>query len=96
MNTSVPLSNDLWLISDTHFGHKNIITYQDRPETHESIMLAEWIRHVADDDPILHLGDVWFKTNNDWADILSRMPGKKYLILGNHDRQRRGVRELAH
>lgn len=81
--------NKLWLISDTHFGHKNIIKYQQRPESHEIIMLSEWIKSVEEDDQILHLGDVFLgKQGNParWASVLSRLPGEKFLILGNHDR----------
>lgn len=82
------VSNKLWLISDTHFGHKNIVRYQQRPPNHEVIMLSEWIRAVREDEQILHLGDVFMGRRGNahrWAAVLSRLPGRKYLILGNHD-----------
>lgn len=85
---SLRVNNKLWLISDTHFGHKNIIKFQQRPESHEVIILDKWIRFVRDEDQILHLGDVFMgKQGNPerWARVLSRMPGEKFLILGNHD-----------
>jgi len=53
------ITNKTWLISDTHFGHKNIVQYQQRPESHEVIMLSEWIDAVGEHDDILHLGDVF-------------------------------------
>lgn len=82
------VNNKLWLISDTHFGHRNIVRFQQRPETHEFIMLSEWIKRVQDDDQILHLGDVWMRASNwRWAAIISRLPGEKFLIKGNHDHQ---------
>ena len=55
----IRVSNALWVWSDTHFGHKNIIKFQQRPETHEVIMLDNWIKRVPEDAQILHLGDVF-------------------------------------
>lgn len=81
--------NGLWVISDTHFGHKNIIQFQQRPESHEVIMLSHWIDRVGEHDQLLHLGDVFMgKQGNPWrwAKVLSRMPGEKFLIKGNHDK----------
>ena len=88
--------NSTWIISDTHFGHKNIIKFQQRPETHEEIMLSNWIERVGEDDVILHLGDVFLGKDGNplrWASIISRMPGRKYLIPGNHDKQKRRLYE---
>jgi calcineurin-like phosphoesterase family protein len=84
------------LISDTHFGHRNIVKFQQRPETHEIIMLSEWIKRVQDGDQILHLGDVWMRASAwRWATIISRLPGEKFLILGNHDNATRAWYEKA-
>lgn len=82
------VSNKLWLISDTHFGHDNIIRFAQRPKTHEVIMLSNWIERVGEQDQILHLGDVVMRKRGPtkrWLKIISRMPGEKYLIVGNHD-----------
>ncbi len=82
------VTNKLWLISDTHFGHRNIIKFQQRPESHEVIMLSEWIDLVGDQDQILHLGDVFMGPSGNqkrWASVISRLPGEKFLIKGNHD-----------
>lgn len=82
------IRNKLWLISDTHFGHKNIVKFQERPETHEVLMLSHWIDCVAEDDQILHLGDVFMGSKGNaprWAKVLARMPGEKFVMLGNHD-----------
>ena len=92
------VSNKLWLISDTHFGHKNIVQYQQRPESHEAIMLSEWVWAVGEDEPILHLGDVFLgKQGNParWSAILGRLPGRKFLILGNHDKAKKSLYEQA-
>ena len=81
------ISRGTWVWSDTHFGHRNIIQFQQRPATHEIIMLSEWASRVRDDDTILHLGDVWLRAPwTRWAAIIARMPGRKLLVLGNHDK----------
>lgn len=90
--------NATWIIADTHFGHKNIVAFQQRPESHEAIMLSEWIWRVRETDPILHLGDVFMGKGGSaarWAAIISRLPGRKFLILGNHDRCKPGLYEQA-
>ena len=28
-----------WVVSDTHFGHRNIVGFCHRPENHEDIMI---------------------------------------------------------
>lgn len=92
----IRMRNNTWLISDTHFGHHNIIAYSQRPATHEVIMLDNWITRVGEDDDILHLGDVFLgKQGNPkrWARIIARLPGRKYLILGNHDKQKPALYE---
>lgn len=82
------ITNDTWLISDTHFGHRNIINFCNRPPNHEDVMFRNWANTVGPDDTILHLGDVAFgnrKAIYDWAQQIEELPGNKYLIKGNHD-----------
>ena len=77
-----------YIISDTHFGHNNIIGFCDRPLNHEDVIIANWRNTVGEYDPIFHLGDVAFgnkKNVYDWAKMIYDLPGVKYLIKGNHD-----------
>ncbi len=57
---------------------------------HNEFMVQKWNSVVTDSDKILHLGDlyVWFKGGREKfeANILPRLKGDKYLIIGNHDR----------
>jgi calcineurin-like phosphoesterase family protein len=78
-----------WIISDTHFGHANIVRYCNRPLNHEFLMMRNWKKLVKSDDVILHLGDVtvWYGLINTWAKRVKSLPGIKYLIRGNHDEQ---------
>lgn len=78
-----------WFISDTHFGHENILEYEKeaRPfysleEMHE-VMIDKWNSVVKDKDIVFHVGDFAFGRAN--ISIASRLNGKKRLILGNHD-----------
>ena len=51
----------VWVTSDTHFNHANIIKYCNRPfssveEMNETI-IANWNKVVSEDDMVYHLGD---------------------------------------
>ena len=83
---------DTWLISDTHFGHDNIVKYEPdhRPVDHDWRIYNNWIKMVGINDPILHLGDlcVWFgRKRKVWLNACYGLPGDKMLVLGNHDEQ---------
>lgn len=79
-----------WVVSDTHFGHDNIVGFCHRPEDHEQVMIAEWRAHVPDDATVLHLGDLAYRGNARFKNLLApELTGaRKLIILGNHDRQR--------
>jgi calcineurin-like phosphoesterase family protein len=81
------VSESTWIISDTHFGHENIIKYCGRPRNHNLLMKRAWKKLVKKEDVILHLGDVivWYGLHNTWAKEVLKLPGRKFLILGNHD-----------
>ena len=79
----------VYFTSDTHFGHENIIRYCGRPFRNAEEMNAELIRRwretVPEDGIVFHLGDFAHGGSRLWNDILHALPGRKYLILGNHD-----------
>lgn len=79
-----------WVVSDTHFGHDNIVGFCHRPMDHEQVMIAEWRAEVPDDAAVLHLGDLCYKSNAQFKHILApELTGaRKFLIQGNHDKQR--------
>lgn len=78
-----------WVVSDTHFGHKNIIGFCSRPEDHEQVMMEEWARAVPEDATVLHLGDLSYKSNGLFKHVISKhlTGARKLLVRGNHDRQ---------
>lgn len=80
---------NVWLTSDLHFGHGNIIKYCDRP--YESVeemnedLVVKCNEKVGDDDLVINLGDVGFLKKDKIEFYLSRLKGHKMLLLGNHD-----------
>ena len=85
------MSRDIWVISDTHFGHRNIIDYCDRPFTDTMQMNMairnNWNSVVKDGGIVYHLGDVYMGWNEPQTAgaFLASLHGRKRLILGNHD-----------
>ena len=83
---------DIFIISDTHFGHENILKFVDSENKlirefdsvdHMNEHMVEcWNKTVNDYDIVYHLGDVYFDKGHE---ILPRLKGRKRLILGNHD-----------
>jgi len=85
----VKVTEDTWIIADTHFGHTNIIRYCNRPIDHDRKMLNAWKRLVKKNDVVLHLGDlcIWYGPwRSHWLKKVSKLKGDKYIIWGNHDR----------
>jgi calcineurin-like phosphoesterase family protein len=77
--------------SDTHFGHRNIIKYCNRPFKDENemdaVIITNWNNKVKPDDTVFHLGDVSLSYNIDVCkEILGMLNGKIHLIVGNHER----------
>jgi len=76
--------------SDTHYFHKNIIKYCNRPFTDiremNETLIANHNSVVQPDDIVYHTGDFAFCQPKDAIKILDQLNGKIHLIKGNHDR----------
>lgn len=87
--------SNVFLISDTHFGHNNILTFErsdGTPLRHftsssemDETMVNNWNRVVGPEDKVYHLGDVGFMSFERLRYIFSILNGTKVLIKGNHD-----------
>lgn len=80
----------IYFISDTHFGHNNIIKYCSRPysdvETMENEIIKNWNTVVTKRDKVYHLGDFSMCIKKKEVErIYSRLNGIKVLVKGNHD-----------
>lgn len=79
-------------IADTHFGHKNILHYDNRPffttVEMEEEMVRNWNHEVPKLGSVYILGDFCWGDEAEWLRILDRLNGKKILIRGNHDPER--------
>ena len=88
---------DIWVISDTHFFHENILKFKDnntgkpiRPGfadiSHMNEHIIEnWNSRVKPGDKVYHLGDVFMGDKEKFAKLWPRLNGSKRLIVGNHD-----------
>ncbi|MHA1253613.1 MAG: phosphoesterase [Candidatus Helarchaeota archaeon] len=82
----------LFISSDHHFGHRNIIKYCNRPfcniEEMNRILIYSWNRVVNPNDTVFYLGDFSLTNFEETKKILTKLNGTKFLIMGNHDRYR--------
>jgi calcineurin-like phosphoesterase family protein len=72
-----------YFISDTHFGHKNILKFERTEfttiEEHDQYLIDSINSVVTNNDELYLLGDIG---NMKKVPLLN---GRKYLIVGNHD-----------
>ena len=84
-----------FLISDTHFGHHNILKFKDKDGNSlrpfesvgemDSVLIDNWNKVVGVNDKVYHLGDVAFCSFSRLKHIFQQLNGNKVLIKGNHD-----------
>lgn len=76
-------------ISDTHFGHKNIIKHANRPfdtvEDMDEAMMTAWNDTIRPNDTIYFLGDFSFSKPKLAIELLKSLRGNKVFVSGNHD-----------
>lgn len=81
------MAKEVFLISDTHFGHANVIKYSERPfvsvEEMDEALVDLWNSMVGPKDKVYHLGDV--AMGKPHIATMGRLNGDKVLIKGNHD-----------
>ncbi len=81
----------MYFTGDTHFCHKNIIRYCNRPFTNMDEMnrfiINEWNKTVGEKDIIYHLGDFAWRNLKAAEEILKQLKGRKFLCIGYHDKK---------
>lgn len=72
------------IISDTHFNHKNIQEYCNRPDGWTKQLIENMA--VIQSDILIHLGDVSLGNDPKWHNFVTEsFTRKNWLVLGNHD-----------
>ena len=80
-----------YYISDLHFGHLNVLMFDNRPwqslKDMEDCIVSNWNSVVTENDDVYILGDVAMTIKfSEIKTILQRLNGRLHLIRGNHDR----------
>ena len=82
-------SQNIFFTADLHFGHKNVIKFDNRPfesieEMNETI-IENWNNKVPKDGIVFFLGDLSFISLKQTEALFSRLNGTIHIINGNHD-----------
>lgn len=76
-------------IADLHFGHKNVLSFDNRPfktiEENDNVIINNWNNVVGIDDDVYILGDISWYNSTKTIEIFKQLNGNKHLIRGNHD-----------
>ena len=91
------MAAEIWFSSDLHLYHSNILKFTGsdgkriRPEFSSIEEMNEYIlqehnKLVKPQDHWYNLGDVTFRYDRPFAELMSRFNGIKRLVIGNHDK----------
>lgn len=87
----------IYLISDLHLNHKNVIRYCNRPfksmKEMNRKLINNWNSVVGDTDTVYFLGDFSFGRPSLW---IKKLNGNIIFIRGNHDRFGYTYAEIEH
>ena len=79
----------IWVTSDWHLGHKNVIKYANRPfkdiTEMNNILRKNFNKVVESHDIVYILGDISFLNTVSTTEWIKSLNGFKFLIKGNHD-----------
>jgi len=79
----------IFFTADTHFADPRVLRIDKRPFAnmvdHDEALIANWNSVVGDDDEVWHLGDVMSSRGGECDTLLSKLHGRKHLIIGNND-----------
>lgn len=81
----------IFFTSDLHFGHENVLRFDNRPfrtiEEMDEELIRRWNVKVDKGDLVYVLGDlIWKSANGEAHNLIKRLNGQIILIKGNHDR----------
>ena len=82
----LPILMSVYFTSDPHLGHKNISKFcpwVESTKQRNDMFFEQWQKTIKKRDIVYMLGDVAFDIES--LQDLSKLPGRKILIKGNHD-----------
>lgn len=91
-------TQQIWFTSDIHAFHKNILKHcperqkicgakdENDVEAWDKWMIEKWNSTISKKDMVYILGDFAFGSPESVRKFLDKLHGKKFLILGNHDK----------
>ena len=81
--------SEIFLTSDTHFGHQPEFLWKPRGfssvEEMDEAIIENWNKIVKPNDVVYHLGDTMLNDNVHGLECFKRLNGQIFLIYGNHD-----------
>ena len=90
LNITLKDNQKIFFSSDLHFGHRNVISFCDRPysdvkEMHQAL-INNWNSVVSNEDIVFVLGDFfWFHGRHEIKKVVAKLNGKTiYVVPGNH------------
>lgn len=83
------MKSRIYMTSDEHYHHANILKYCSRPfetvEQMDQALIDEHNKVVKDCDTVYHLGDFTFQPITKVVETLKQLNGSHMFIQGNHD-----------
>lgn len=83
----------VWMTADLHLCHANVIRYCNRPfidVTQMNEHLVSQTLKIREGEWLVIVGDLAMGDQHLAMEWIRRIPGRKVLVLGNHDLTRRG------
>ena len=93
VSDALALGQRVWLTSDLHLGHANIIGFCDRPFGDAQSMdaaLMNLLGKVVPGELLVIVGDIALGQFSAAMALLKTLPCRKILVAGNHDFERSG------
>ena len=71
----------IYYIADMHFGHTNVLRFDNRPfpdtAQMDDTLIQNWNGRVTSDDTVYVLGDAFWKNEENSIRIMERLQGQK-------------------
>lgn len=81
--------DNIFFTADHHFGHGNIVKYENRPfqdaKEMNDILIEHWNSTVHKNSIVFVLGDFCWNPN-EISNIQRKLNGRKFFLKGNHDK----------